>query len=132
MIGNAVSVNVASWLGERLALPFRHKYTPAAQDQSFPPLPEDSSTNRPSSMVAWREQAFMVSQQHLPIIFMLTFLICTSAMSMSSLADSMTKCLGQAEWDWDRVGNSRLYAFNALASAGTHGKPILITTLAAI
>ena len=35
LIGNAVSVDVARWIGECLNHPWRYKYTAGAQDQPF-------------------------------------------------------------------------------------------------
>ena len=35
LIGNAVSVDVAKWIGDRLAHPLRHRYSEGPQDQPF-------------------------------------------------------------------------------------------------
>ncbi|KAK9845815.1 hypothetical protein WJX81_003168 [Elliptochloris bilobata] len=37
LVGNAVSVPVAAWLGERFMEPHRHKYYPGARDRRMPP-----------------------------------------------------------------------------------------------
>ena len=34
-MGNAVSVDIARWIGHRLLQPFRHKYAAGAQDEPF-------------------------------------------------------------------------------------------------
>lgn len=37
LLGNAVSVHVARWLGERLGDPFRHKYMLGPKDRKLKP-----------------------------------------------------------------------------------------------
>ena len=44
MIGNAVSVPVAEWLGERLASPYSWKYNAGTRDQAFQPAPASSNS----------------------------------------------------------------------------------------
>ena len=65
LLGNAVSVAVARWLGERLRLPHRFKYTAGAQDQCFP-IPagsqeaHDQPSNPAANMHLAQERAFQV------------------------------------------------------------------------
>lgn len=45
LLGNAVSVNVAKWLGLRLLSPHQLKYSAGSQDQCFPPDEKDTTVN---------------------------------------------------------------------------------------
>ena len=69
-----MSVAVARWLGERLRLPHRFKYTAGAQDQCFPiPAASQEAPGQPSnpaaSMHLAQERAFQVQSPALLAAF---------------------------------------------------------------
>ena len=60
LLGNAVSIPVAKWLGERLMLPFRHKYCVGPLDRPLllpPRAPAQQQGLRPASAAAAEELA---------------------------------------------------------------------------
>ena len=55
LVGNAVSVDIAKWLGQCLSHPLRHKYSAGIQDQPF-------KTVEPEIAEEGGETDFQVSQ----------------------------------------------------------------------
>ncbi|KAK9917248.1 hypothetical protein WJX75_002338 [Coccomyxa subellipsoidea] len=59
LLGNAVSVPVAGWIGERLADPHRHKYMIGSKDRKFitdrEPAPQGGGQRRHAAMSEWAE-----------------------------------------------------------------------------
>lgn len=70
LVGNAVSVVVAEWIGQRLADPLRYKYCAGLRDQSFPweAAPDRALVDNAGALCRRRLQAeldFMVGIQEL-------------------------------------------------------------------